>query len=52
MKKKTADLIFNLRCTKEQRKIIIKELELEKSITGKSYAFIIIDALYYYRGRK
>ena len=46
-------IIFTLKCsTKQQLKLIKKELKARKLITGQSYAFILIDALYKLRGEK
>jgi len=43
---------FSTKCTSEQNKLIKKELKAKKLVTGQSYAFIIIEALYKLRGEK
>jgi hypothetical protein len=53
MKKKTTQIMFTMTCsTEKQLEIINKELKARKLITGQSYAFIIIEALYNLRSKK
>jgi len=50
MEKETKSFVLN--CTAEQNRIIRKELKVEKLKSGKSYPYILIEALYNLRSKK